>query len=72
MAESKGDIQVDWVLLFLENMCVKAVGNYQNRQYKSQSRVEGFYINPNQSFEFIKAGGDVNVDTLWSYVLINL
>ncbi|KAJ3640007.1 hypothetical protein Zmor_003331 [Zophobas morio] len=66
VAESKGDIQVDWVLLFLENMCVKAVGNYQNRQYKSQSRVEGFYINPNQSFEFIKAGGDVNVDTLWS------
>jgi hypothetical protein len=53
-------------------MYVKALGNYQNRQFKSQSRVEGFYINPNQSFEFIKAGGDVNVDKLWSYVLINL
>jgi hypothetical protein len=72
LTDSSGDIQVDWVWLFLENMYVKALGNYQNRQFKSQSRVEGFYINPNQSFEFIKAGGDVNVDKLWSYVLINL
>jgi hypothetical protein len=66
LTDSSGDIQVDWVWLFLENMYVKALGNYQNRQFKSQSRVEGFYINPNQSFEFIKAGGDVNVDKLWS------
>lgn len=67
-----GDIQIEWIWIFLENMYVKAIGNYQNPHYKSQSQLEGFYINPNQSYEFIKTGGDVNVDTLWSYVLINL
>ncbi|KYB29704.1 hypothetical protein TcasGA2_TC031518 [Tribolium castaneum] len=66
VTDAKGDIQVDWIYVFLENMYVKAVGNYENRQYKSQSRLEGFYINPNQSFEFIKAGASANVDKLWS------
>lgn len=70
LTESKGDLEVDWILLFLENMNIKAIANYENRHFKSQSRIEAFYINPNQSFEYIKVGGDGIMGELWSYVSI--
>lgn len=66
LTEANGDIDCEWVLKLLENMQIKMIGRYSNQEYESQSSIEAFYINPNQTFKFVKLGGDANVDTIWS------
>lgn len=66
ITDSKGSIDADWIWLFLENIFIKVRGNYENKKYNSTSNLQLFYVNPQKMFNFLKIGGDVNVDTLWS------
>ncbi|XP_050313934.1 apolipophorins [Anthonomus grandis grandis] len=62
-AEGSADIELTW--LYLENMILKAVGNYKNPIYVSSSQLEMFYQNPDKSFVDVKTGGDLKIDRLW-------
>nr|XP_023014255.1 uncharacterized protein LOC111504020 [Leptinotarsa decemlineata] len=65
LPNSKGNATLSFIWVYLENMFLKAVGNFENADYSSKSSLEAFYENPQKTFYFIKAGGDIKIDRLW-------
>ncbi|KAG5880871.1 hypothetical protein JTB14_004019 [Gonioctena quinquepunctata] len=65
VTNARGNATLSYVWVYLENMKIKAVGKFENHDYGSESSVEAFYENPQKTFYFIKAGGDIKVDRLW-------
>ncbi|XP_066155546.1 uncharacterized protein Apoltp [Euwallacea fornicatus] len=65
ISEIKGTADFDLTWLYLENIALKAIGNYKNPQYSSTTTMEVFYKNPEKNFKDLLAGGDVKVDKLW-------
>ncbi|KAF7269539.1 hypothetical protein GWI33_017432 [Rhynchophorus ferrugineus] len=66
LSQAKGKADIDYIWLYWENMFVKAVGSYQNHDYSSSSALEIFYKNPEKSFQQLEAGGDIQIDRIWS------
>ncbi|XP_056647213.1 uncharacterized protein LOC130451874 [Diorhabda sublineata] len=65
LTDAKGNVKINFISLYMENMLLRAIGRFENKKYTSQSSVEGFYVNPQKSFTQFKAGGDVKIDRLW-------
>ncbi|XP_072402619.1 uncharacterized protein Apoltp isoform X1 [Diabrotica undecimpunctata] len=65
LTDAKGNVKVNFIWLYMENMLVRIIGSFENRQYSSQSSIEGFYENPEKSFQLLKGGGDIKFDRIW-------
>ncbi|CAG9760350.1 unnamed protein product [Ceutorhynchus assimilis] len=61
----EGRANVDLTYVYLEDMCLRGIGNYKNQQFNSSSQVELFYRNPEQAFKELTTGGDLKIDDLW-------
>ncbi|KAH1029523.1 hypothetical protein HUJ05_002749, partial [Dendroctonus ponderosae] len=57
------DVEMTW--LYLEDMLLKAKGNYQNPLYASSSQVALYYKNIGKDFSELNTGCDLIIDRLW-------
>ncbi|KAL1492708.1 hypothetical protein ABEB36_010924 [Hypothenemus hampei] len=65
LSQVKGYADIQLILLFWENMLLKAMGNLENLQYNSSSQIKLFYKNPAKEFKQLDTGGLVTIDKLW-------
>uniref|UniRef100_A0A6P7GJY7 Uncharacterized protein LOC114337760 n=1 Tax=Diabrotica virgifera virgifera TaxID=50390 RepID=A0A6P7GJY7_DIAVI len=65
LTDAKGNVKANLIWLYMENMLVRVIGSFENKQYSSQSSIEGFYENPEKSFQLLKGGGDIKFDRIW-------
>ncbi|CAH1969145.1 unnamed protein product [Acanthoscelides obtectus] len=73
--QAKGSLGLNIVWLVMENMAVKAIGQFENVHYSSKTSVVAFYENPGKAFQHLKVGGDIAVDKIWeaaSNITVNM
>ncbi|CAG9816912.1 unnamed protein product [Phaedon cochleariae] len=65
VTDARGNASMSIVWIFLENMFVQTVGRFENREYTSESSMKAFYKNPDESFQLLNLGGDIQIDKFW-------
>ncbi|XP_018566495.1 uncharacterized protein LOC108907336 [Anoplophora glabripennis] len=63
--KARGNIDVNFIWMFLENMYIKTVGRYESVNYIGESSLKAFYENPQKAFRSVKAGSDTKIGQIW-------
>lgn len=68
LSQSRGTIEGEWCWIYLENMAIKVISNQESDGLVKKSTIEGFYLNPNKTFNAFQMGGDADVHGFGTYV----